>query len=81
MDDTKDELGDKSSAATSSLQQGIEEVTRETNDVKNIFVSLTIFETILCCKIKGKPGERRILSDHFIILNTKIPGEVIFKDD
>ena len=36
---------------------------------------------MLCCKFKGKPGEKKIRNDQFLILNTKIPGEVITKDD
>lgn len=36
---------------------------------------------MLCCKFKDRPGERKILSGRYLIMNAKVPGETISKDD
>lgn len=36
---------------------------------------------MLLCEFKGKPGEMKVRNCRYLILNTKIPGEIITRDD
>ncbi|KAH7413667.1 hypothetical protein DE146DRAFT_2500 [Phaeosphaeria sp. MPI-PUGE-AT-0046c] len=40
-----------------------------------------IFESMLSCKFKDRPGMRHVRSGRYLILNSRIPGETISKDD
>lgn len=40
-----------------------------------------IFQSMLSCKFKDRPGERNIRSGRYFILNSKIPGEIVAKED
>jgi hypothetical protein len=40
-----------------------------------------VFEQMLLCSFKGKPGEIKVRNGRYFILNTRIPGEIITRDD